>query len=255
MRTRVLSWVNTAMGIPGGQRLGVGEVAEPGHLDRRELRQAGHPVAQLAVLAAAPGPYRPVGAERQAVLDAGRHRGYPGQSHYLDRCVLLVLGSVAKLSCEGPQPRSPSSLRPQAHTAPSVRNARPWSFPAATCTISRLNPLTGPNSVLLALVPLPSWPSLLTPQLATPFWPKTGDFTRAWASAVCETPAAPARPNISAAQPASRASRDLCRTPHVYSPPSHRPSRRQTETLSGYVRSGAGLVHRRVRPLAVRQTR
>ena len=56
-----------------------------------------------------------------------------------------------------PSPTSPFALLPQAHTVPSVRSARLWATPAATCT-TPVSPGTWTGVPLAVRVPLPSSP-------------------------------------------------------------------------------------------------
>src|SRR6266851_96789 len=106
-----------------------------------------------------------------------------------------------------PLPSWPIQLFPQAHTVPSERSARLCRPPAATW-MTPVSPVTW-TGVLLPF----------DPQLTATCRSTVGHVTRAWAGGEPAT-AVPARPTVSAAQPASRASRrDRCRT-FIVLPPS-----------------------------------
>src|SRR6266704_3341704 len=101
-----------------------------------------------------------------------------------------------------PSPSSPRPLPPQAQTVPSGVRARVWLYPAEICATVLGSPVMSPYSVRPVVVPLPSTPSKLLPQLATACGWKTGPVTpRAWAGTDAAA-APPARPRVSAVQPA-----------------------------------------------------
>src|SRR6266700_3735663 len=104
-----------------------------------------------------------------------------------------------------PSPTSPEKLKPQAQTVPPDRMARPCSNPAETCTTSPPSPLMSPYRDWPVVVPLPSSPAELSPQLATPCGRRIGGVTRAWAGPAGAA-AIPATPSATVTPPASRAS-------------------------------------------------
>jgi hypothetical protein len=73
-----------------------------------------------------------------------------------------------------PLPSSPAEFAPHAQTLPSEVSASEWLEPAETCTTPLPSPLACWNSALLAVVPVPSWPSWLLPQLTAPVWVSGG---------------------------------------------------------------------------------
>ena len=63
-----------------------------------------------------------------------------------------------------PMPSWPTPLSPQHHRVPSVRVAQVWSPPAVTLAQPRGRGGDLLGQVLVVVVPMPSWPSSLSPQ-------------------------------------------------------------------------------------------
>jgi hypothetical protein len=91
---------------------------------------------------------------------------------------------------------------------PSDLTASAWPYPTATRTTLSRAPMS-PYRDLLIVVPSPSWPVPLSPQLATTWDCDTVAAPRACAGTA---PAVPATPDTSAAQPARPASRRVRNT-------------------------------------------
>lgn len=79
---------------------------------------------------------------------------------------LTSAGTV--LSVVVPSPSSPNTLRPQHLIPPVVVRAQVWLRSADTAAMPLVRPLTSTDVEALVLVPLPSCPSVLSPQHFTP---------------------------------------------------------------------------------------